>query len=175
MRHGVDANYQVGPSMEFPLGTPIMQVTGVGSSAAQALRSAELVGRELSIEMNKLGAAQGTDPRYFIKVQPLTPPGPAEQQLSSKLRTLLAVLAFGAITVFVVVSVMTALEERRTRETALPDNSPDDSWPSPPTPAANGHTQRPVPPIDTPPQPTKATTGKDGSPGSEWRSRSGVY
>lgn len=114
-KEGVDPQFTVGPDMSYPLGTPIVQVTGIGSSAAVAVRSAELVGQELSKQLDRLQAAQGTDPRYFIKVQELTPPGVPQEQLSGKLRTLIAVLAGGCILLFVAVSTMTALEERRAR------------------------------------------------------------
>lgn len=114
-KQGVDPRFTVGPDVTYPLGTPIVQVTGIGSSATAATRSAQLVGQDLGTQLDRLQADQGTDPRYFIKVQDLSPPAAPKEQLSSKLRTLIAVLAVGIILLFVAVSTMTAIEERRVR------------------------------------------------------------
>ncbi len=113
VKEGVDPRYSVGPSTDLTTDAPILQVTGVGSTPAAAVRSATFVGVEIGDRLNRMQAAQGVDSRYWIKALQLTAPAHAQMQVSGKLRSLIAILAVGVILLFVVVSTMKGLAERR--------------------------------------------------------------
>jgi hypothetical protein len=126
VRAGADDRFTVGPSTQYPLGTPIVQITGIAATSSGAVRSATLVGAKFSDVLGKLQAAQGVDPHYWIRAHEVNPPGPATQRVSSKLRTLVAVLVLGIIMLFVTVSVLNAVEQRRSLKRSLDDFSPAD-------------------------------------------------
>jgi hypothetical protein len=113
---GVTGPYTVAslPSMFGNNGAaPIIQVAAQGPSPLAARASATLVGREVQSQLANIQAAQGTSKQYWIGSLELTHPDRAQQQASSKLRNLIAVIAVGVILLFVVVSVMNAREERK--------------------------------------------------------------
>jgi hypothetical protein len=116
VKQGADARYVVAPDQQFGLSAPLLQVTGVGVSSAAAIRTATLVGQALGQQMAALQAARHVDSHYWIEPLEVTAPDSATLQLSSKLRLLVGVLAIGVILLFVVVSTMNALEERRSRK-----------------------------------------------------------
>jgi hypothetical protein len=114
VREGADSRYVVAPSVVFG-SAPIIQITALGISAAEAMRSATLVDQELKAELARLQANQGVDRRYWITALQLNVPDQAQLQLSSKLRSLIGVLVLGVVMLFVVVSMMSGLAERRAR------------------------------------------------------------
>ena len=77
------------------------------------MHTAELVGTALTRELERVQASQGVDPHYMIKTQQVVPPDSPTQQLSSKLRLLVGVLAIGAILLLLAVSAAEALETLR--------------------------------------------------------------
>jgi hypothetical protein len=111
---GADDRYNVEPGDEFGYSTPIVEVTGVGSSPEAAIRTAEVVGDAVTNELNRMQQARGVDPGYRIKTQLVDAPDDAELKASGQLRVLIGVLAFGAVLLFVVVSVGDALTTLRT-------------------------------------------------------------
>jgi hypothetical protein len=116
VKQGADGSYVVAPDQQFGLNAPLLQITGVGSTAQAAIRTATLVGQALSQQMDALQSARGVDSRYWIQPLQVTGPDQATLQLSSKLRLVLGVLGIGVILMFVMVSVMSAREERATRK-----------------------------------------------------------
>ncbi len=113
LAQGADPRYQAAPSQEFGNATPIIDVTGVGSTSATAVRTATLVGQALISTLKSMQSSQGVSQRYWIGTIEVTPPSAPQVQLSSKLRELIGVLAAGAILMFLLMSVMNALDERK--------------------------------------------------------------
>jgi hypothetical protein len=109
---GADPNYQIGPNVQF--GTdPIIQITGSGPTPAAAIKSATVVGKSTIQMLTTLQAQQGVNSAYMISALPLTAPSGATLQVSSLLRTAVSVLALGVIVLFIVVSTLSGIEERR--------------------------------------------------------------
>jgi hypothetical protein len=109
---GADSRYTIAPNTTY-LSAPIMDIVGVGSTAAEAMNSAKLVGDNMVSTLNSIQTQQGTSPKYWITAQQLAVPNRAQTQLSSRLRSLIAVLAVGIILLFVAVSTMNGVAERR--------------------------------------------------------------
>lgn len=110
---GADPRYTVAPDVELGYSSLVLVVTGVGSTPQAAVRSAELVGAALTREVDRVQTAQHVDPRYMIKAQQVVAPNSPKQQISSKLRPLIAVLATGAILLLLAVSAAEALDRLR--------------------------------------------------------------
>ncbi len=112
LQAGADPRYQITLSTAF--GTPpIIQISGVGSSSQAAILSAKLVTRATMNDLYQMQKAQGVNPFYMIRSVELVRPSAATSSVSSKLRTLIALLALGAILLFLVVSVMDVIDRRR--------------------------------------------------------------
>ena len=112
-KQGVTGSYTVAP-LSTPYGNdPIVQIAARGPSAAAATKSATLVGKAFQSQLADIQASQGTSKRYWIGSLELSRPDHAQQQSSSKLRDLIAVIAVGVILLFVVVSTMNARDERK--------------------------------------------------------------
>lgn len=125
---GADPRYQVALSTDFGA-PPILQITGVGSSVQQAIRSANLVTQVAETDLFRMQKAQHVNDQYLIKPAQLVRPHQAQLSVSGKLRTLIAVLGLGAILLFVVVSVADAIEKRRADrpiEADRPTRAPED-------------------------------------------------
>ena len=112
-QQGADDRYEVAPSGEFGFSSQLLDITGVGSTPREAVRTAELVGAALTSELSRLQASRGVDAGYRIETQRVVAPTHAEQRVSGKLRTLVGVFALGAILLFVVVSAAEALTTMR--------------------------------------------------------------
>jgi capsular polysaccharide biosynthesis protein len=110
---GVDPEYQVVLSTDFG-NPPIIEITGIGSTAASAMRSASLVTSTALNELYQMQQAQGVNKFYMITATQLVKPSQAQTTASGKLRTLIAVLGIGALLLFIVISVAEAREKRRT-------------------------------------------------------------
>jgi Chain length determinant protein len=113
VKEGVSPRFQVAMSTDYQF-PPEIVVTGVGPSAAAAIQSATLIAAAVQADIRGLQVAQGVYPYYMIKSALVVPPGQATYSVSSKLRSLIAVLALGMILLFVVISVVDAIEKRRT-------------------------------------------------------------
>jgi hypothetical protein len=121
---GADDRYTVEPGAEFGYSTPIVEVTGVGSSPEAAIHTAEVVGDAVTEELDRMQHARGVDPGYRIKSQLVNAPDNAELKASGQLRVLIGVFALGAVLLFVVVSVgdaVTTLREERMKPAAGED------------------------------------------------------
>jgi hypothetical protein len=127
VKAGADPRYVVGPSMQFGFGSPIIDITGVGSSAPSAIRSAQIVGRAVTRQLDQMQARQGVDPRYRITSLQIEAPDRAQLRASGQMRRLIGVLALGGLVLFVVVSILNALAERRAA--GLAPASPTDGAP----------------------------------------------
>ena len=114
---GADPRYQVALSTA-PGNPPIITITGVGRSPQEAIKSADLVMAAVSTDLRQLQQAQHVNSKYMITADDILLPTKTQTSLSSKLRTLIAVLAIGAILLLIAVSVSQTVQRRR-------DNSPD--------------------------------------------------
>jgi hypothetical protein len=112
-KRGADAGYTVAPSAEFGYTAPILKITGTGSTAPMAVKTADVLGRAATTELDRMQGAQGVAEKYRIIAQEVVAAHGATLKASSKLRALLGVFALGVILLFVVVSVADALTALR--------------------------------------------------------------
>lgn len=111
VKAGAGTQYQVAPSAGSD---EIIDVTGVGSSAQAAVLSANLVTKATEQALHQVQASQGVNPTYMIKSYQLALPNQAAQKLSSKLRSVIAFLALGALLLFITISIAEARGKRPT-------------------------------------------------------------
>jgi capsular polysaccharide biosynthesis protein len=112
VNEGVSPNYTATLSTDF--GTPpIIEITGTGHTAESAIQGANLVTSAAQADLYQMQKNQGVNPLYMITSTELVKPTSAQTASSGKLRTLIAVLAVGALLLFIVVSLTDAVERRR--------------------------------------------------------------
>lgn len=134
---GATGSYIVAPSQLFGNGTPLIQLSALGTTPEAALGTVNLVGRALITKMNQMQATQRVASYYRIKTLPVTAPSAPTMETSSKLRDLIAVLAIGLMLTFVLVSILNALDERAVRRRerqagpAVRPYSPNADYPNP--------------------------------------------
>jgi hypothetical protein len=141
---GADTRYTVAPKAAFGYSSsPIVEITGVGLSPNTAIRTAEVVGDALRRELKRMQNDQGIDAQYAITTEQVEAPTDAELRASGQARMLVAVLAVGALLLFVVISVADAvtglLIERRERAAWAGTAGDGETWwtgPWPPDPEA---------------------------------------
>jgi capsular polysaccharide biosynthesis protein len=112
---GADPRYELTLSTDYG-NPPIIDITGIGRTPAIAIRSAQLVTKTAQQDLVTLQSSQGVNSLYMIKGTQLVTPAQASQSVSSKLRTLIAVLAIGILVLFVGVSLVEAVEKRRSQK-----------------------------------------------------------
>lgn len=112
IKEGADPRYQIAPSPLYG-SPPILDILGIGASPQEAIRTSNLVLNEAVAELYKMQKSQGANDMYLIKPIVLTRASSAQSTVSGKLRTLITVLALGALMVFVVISAAQAIEKRR--------------------------------------------------------------
>jgi hypothetical protein len=110
---GADPRYTVAPASEFGYSSPLVQITAQGWTPEAAMRSAKLVTDAVTRELERMQQAEGVNPEYRIRARQLDAPDSAELRASGQLRMLVAVLALGAVLLFVVVSAADALAALR--------------------------------------------------------------
>jgi len=109
---GANPDYQVTLSSDTST-PPLLEITGIAKTQEEAILTAKLVTQAANKDLYQLQRAQGVNNYYLIKGTVLVQPDTAQVSVSGKLRTLVAVLALGAILMFVGVSVMDAVDKRR--------------------------------------------------------------
>jgi hypothetical protein len=122
---GASPGYQLTLSADTGL-PPIIEIAGVGSSAQQAILSANLVTKEALTSLRQIQAQQNVDPTYMIKGVELYAPHNAQASASGRLRTFIAVMALGAILLFIVISVNESIALRRARGSTTDGRSAHD-------------------------------------------------
>jgi capsular polysaccharide biosynthesis protein len=131
---GADPRYTVAPTSEFGYSSPIVQITAQGWSPEVAVRSARLVSDAVTRQLRQMQQSEGVDPKYRIRAQQLDTPDSAQLRASGQLRMLVAVLALGAVLLFVAVSVADALTTLRTERLGRPSPARpaahDEPWPA---------------------------------------------
>jgi capsular polysaccharide biosynthesis protein len=112
IQSGVDPRYQMTMSTADSL-PPIIDITGVGSSPQEAIRSASVLVKAAKSNLVEMQKKQGINPFYMVTTVDLVKPTVAERSTSGKLRSLVAVLGLGAVLLFVAVSVTDTLNKRK--------------------------------------------------------------
>jgi capsular polysaccharide biosynthesis protein len=120
LSEGVDPKYQVSLSSD-PGSPPIINIVGVGTTAAEAESGAVLISKAALADLLTMQLRDGvsTNSPVLITAEVLVKPTKASASISSKLRTLIEVLALGVIMLFVVISVAEAFSRRREEEYEL--------------------------------------------------------
>ena len=124
VHRGADPRYDVTPSVEYGSSSPIVQITGVGSTAADALRSTRLASQAVVQELDRMQKAQHVDKGYRITALEVDAAERAELRVSGQLRTMIGVLALGVIVLFIVVSICDAIETRARERAEMPEFEP---------------------------------------------------
>jgi len=140
LRAGADGPYAVARTSEFGYTSPIMSITAQGSSPQAAIRTAKLVGDAVTRELDRMQESRGVAPRYLVRAQQVSAPDHAQLKASGQLRVLVGVLAFGAVLLFVLVSVadaLTTLRMERSRRASLAEPA-DGPWSDHEDPAEGG-------------------------------------
>lgn len=140
VHQGADPGYTVAPSQSvYGFTSQMLEITGVGSSGAAAIRTAQVVGNALNDELERLQASRGVAPLYRIKAEAVTSPDTASQRVSGKLRTLIGVLVMGIVLLFVAVSAAEGLAAmRRGRRDRAVSRESEDEEPIEKSGGANG-------------------------------------
>lgn len=120
LAEGVNPKYQVSLSSD-PGSPPIINIVGVGTTAAEAESSARLVSTAALADLQSMQLRDGVTANSpaLITAGALVKPTKATASISSKLRTLIEVLALGVIMLFVVISIAEAFSRRREEEYEL--------------------------------------------------------
>lgn len=114
---GAGTAYQLALSSDYG-NPPIIDVTGVGSTPAAAIESAQLVTAAVQRELTAMQLAQGVSHFYLIGGDNVVKPTQAHSSSSAKLRPLVVVLGAGIIALFIVTSSADAIERRRRKRLA---------------------------------------------------------
>jgi len=106
---------------------PLVEVTGTGSSPADAINSAEVVVDEFDAVLAEMQESEGADPDYFITSGAIEPPETAVAQVGSTLRTAIAALVVGALGTLGLAVVAESFTRRREAARSATDvpESPD--------------------------------------------------
>jgi len=132
IKHGADPNYTVTSNPEFGLSGPILQIIGTGESPAAAVQTTFLVGAAMTDELRRMQDVRRVDQPYRIKAQAVVGTRDAALRGAGKMRPLLAVLALGAILMFVVMSFLDAIGALRAERAANPiSEAMEARWPLP--------------------------------------------
>ncbi|SDZ08977.1 hypothetical protein SAMN05660209_04630 [Geodermatophilus africanus] len=106
---GAHDGYAIGPSTAFGSSGLVVGVTATGTSAAQTDRTMDLVTQRMQQELADMQGIYGADDEALITALPVAEPSAPMMVLSGIARSLIAVVAIGAIVLFAALS----LAERR--------------------------------------------------------------
>ena len=120
VKAGANPRYEVELS---PDGSPILLISGFGSTAQEAIQTTNLVSSAVMTKLIQIQKNQGVNPHNMITSVELVRPQQAQLVLSGKLRTLIAVLALGVVLLFIAVSAAEALRNRRLDRSIGTDNT----------------------------------------------------
>ncbi len=111
---GADPGYQVAPTGALGNGL-VIQITGTGSSAAEARHTLELVSARTTAELRTMQTVNGADARFLYQALPINPPTAAIRKITGTVRSLIAVTVAGIVLLFGFISVAEALPTRGRR------------------------------------------------------------
>ena len=110
---GADPTYVVKPGGGFGFSTPTIEITGTGSTAQSAVKTADLVGAALTTELGQMQKAADVAPRYRITVRSVVPAHGATRRPSGAMRRLVGIIAAGSVLIFFIVSILGAIATMR--------------------------------------------------------------
>jgi len=126
---GAGTAYQLGLSADFGH-PPIVDITGVGSTAGAAVKSARLLTAAVRQDLAAIQLTQGVAPFYLIGGENIVKPAQAQRSSAAEFWPLGIVLGLGAILLFIVVWTGEAIARRR-RDRQAADVPAEDEY-SPP-------------------------------------------
>jgi hypothetical protein len=108
----------VGPKYKAALSTaygtpPIIDITGSGSTAAQAISNTNIVAKQIAANLTQFQAKHGVNPYYVIKAEELTAPVSATKIISGKMRSAIVYLGLGIVLLLMLISIREGLRRRR--------------------------------------------------------------
>jgi Chain length determinant protein len=109
---GVDPRYTLTLSSDTD-NPPIIDVSGVGSSAQSAIENATLLTNTIKTDLYQIQVAQGINPFYMITAVELIKPNQAYHASSGRTKSLAAVAGIGILLLFIVISASDAVDEWR--------------------------------------------------------------
>ena len=110
-KQGVEDGYSI--TSDPTTTNPIIHVEGVGATPAAALRATTILGQQIDTTLNQLQANEHVADHYRITAQVLNTPSVPTLKISSKLRSLIAVLVAGVIIMFIALSIRRGIVERK--------------------------------------------------------------
>jgi hypothetical protein len=110
-KEGVEDGYSI--TSDPTTTNPIIHVEGVGATPAAALRATTILGEQIGATLNQLQANEHVADHYRITTQVLNTPNVPSLKISSKLRSLIAVLVAGLIMMFVALSIRRGIVEHK--------------------------------------------------------------
>lgn len=120
---GADRRYEVTTGGLYGMiASPTADIKSTASSPQGAIKTVKQVGAEFQQNLVRLQTAQGTDPKYMVRAEPVDPPTSATAVVSSRVRSLVAILGLGALLLFVAVSIGEAFDNMRRERTAQRSN-----------------------------------------------------
>jgi hypothetical protein len=129
---GAAPNWTVASAAHFGLTSPIVQISALAPSPEAATRTAKVVGHAVVGELDRMQKVEDVDERYRIKAMAVDVPDTAQLRASGQLRSLVGIVGFGAVMLFVVVSVFDALAklqvERRAQNAIADDGWTQGTW-----------------------------------------------
>jgi hypothetical protein len=114
---------------------PIIDITGSGSTAAQAIQSANTVANQIASDVKQIQVKQGVNPYYMIKAENLVTAVSATKSISGKLRSGISYLGVGIVALLILVSISEGWRRRRSDGNSSENSMP----PSGSVPVARGY------------------------------------
>lgn len=108
---GLDGTFEIAANRDFYRG-PIIDLSSETKNRGDAIKNTKLLVAELQDQLNALQQAQGTDPSYWIRAQPVVDADKESSVFSPTLRLLIVAIAFGLVLV-VGVGLLADFRERR--------------------------------------------------------------
>ncbi len=112
VRGGGDDRYEVTLSRMFGSNSVVV-VTSKASSQTSALATLRLVGDATAEVLDGVQAAEDVDPSYRFTVRAIETPDTARRIIAGTLRTMVAIVAIGAITLVVLLAALVTAADRR--------------------------------------------------------------
>lgn len=111
-REASDVDFDVSPSRRFGGTSPILDVAADGPTQQEVLRTLGFLGKEITRQLRRTQAREGVDPRYMFTVRTVEFPDDAQRLYSGTVRSLVGLVALGALSLVLVLSVLRAREVR---------------------------------------------------------------
>jgi Capsular polysaccharide biosynthesis protein len=110
---GLGTDFKIAPVASLGLG--LVDVTVTADSEATAVTTAQVLGEQFTKTIQSVQKVNGADNSYLYEPILVRGPGPAQEQFSSRLRSLIMVGIVGAIVIFGAVSVAQSVTVNRKR------------------------------------------------------------